>query len=131
MGYRSDIGLALTSRADSFFIQACKIVADENEDFGPFNEDAESRTVSNANDEVLYIWESVKAYDLDAIILKFKNLMNAAPLPSDPDMFPAEDHYHLVVLGESSEDIEERGSLEDCFELGYERKIVYNRYNRD
>ena len=121
MGYRSDLVLVVKTEHTSLFEKVCKQVAkSESAAFDtPFNECAETR---EEDDCTAYLWVSVKAYDFQEIMDKFKTELRKV-IPDGDSPFR---YFYSMEVGENYEDITTDGLLDGPFDVYLSRSIMFN-----
>lgn len=125
MGYRSDVGIALTGKG----VKTMKAMLDNEppdirDSVKNFLRYAESHSRDSSTGAQLWIWESVKWYDFDRQCYPdvdfFRRLMQALE----------DQEFYFVRIGEDYDDNACRGEFWDNpFELGILRSVYFQTAN--
>lgn len=112
MGYRSEVSLVLTRDA---FAHLCKTIPDY---INQLVEDC--NTFASKNDDFLLHYTHVKWYDTYPHISALMNTLRHME----------EEHYHFLRLGDSNEDVEEKGYyFNNSFDTCVRREINVDLFN--
>lgn len=112
MGYRSEVALAIDSR---FLKNELKLL--KTKDLQTYNkvEDLLKEGFQNEiKKQKFYYWGYIRWYDSFSEILFIEKLIRQYP-----------EKIRFMRIGENYEDTEDRGFLEDLFDLSIERKIYF------
>lgn len=114
MGYRSQVGIAMLNSEVESFKAACKHVAENGGQFKtPLFEEADAIHVEDF--QTLYVFESIRAYDLDMIEHQWSEMVPGI-----------EEHVHIMRVGEERNDVGDWGYLEDAFNMGTSVSLTYD-----
>lgn len=114
MGYYSEVALAITSDAFNKITTDVKCNG-AHYDASPIRDLLDGSDIQrHDNEHRLYVWECEKWYgkDIDLFMLALSKL--------------DEDDYHFLEIGESHDHINELGSLNDNFNIGYFTKLSFD-----
>ena len=118
MGYRSDVGLALTQAAVQTLNQKLNALDKNSEAFSiitDFFAYADKHFEDTDSGSEVYLWEYVKWYE------EFSDVGFIEHLPAELDW----SDFLFIRIGEELEDIDTRGSFWDNpFDLGISRSLI-------
>lgn len=112
MGYRSEVGLAITQKGLSEVLEGDITLTEK------VKECLDSADFHEKENDHLFIWEYIKWYDstfedISALMKRLNEL--------DPK------EYLFIRIGEDPEDLEQKGGYYfNDFDFGYERRLTYS-----
>jgi len=112
MGYRSDVGLAITATALTELIEGDSDLSDKVK-----------KCLSDADDHIksedgnhLFVWNDIKWYPFDDVVALERRLRSIG-----------EGSFRFIRLGEDSSDVEESGCwYENDFNFGYIHQLTFD-----